>query len=444
MGSGSASVVPLVIQKFGGATIRDAERVRDVAELVARTVRSDHRVVVTVSAMGKDTDQLLGLAPRVSSVGPGRELDALITAGEHKATALVSLALQELGIDAQSISGAEAGIVTDADHTRAKILEVQPDRVREALEAGRVPVVGGAQGRSRTGEATFIGRGGTDTTAIALAHALEADACDLYTDVLGVHTADPRIVPEARLLRRLSFDEMLAMCAAGCPKPATRAGELARTRGVVFRVRSAFSPDHGTLVGGASGQSKAPALAVVCDCSQVKVTLSGVRDHLAAAALAADLLGERSIAADVLAPDALGDDRDRVALTIADEEQVTDLLDALRAEVRAKSCTTQPELAKVSVIGHGERLGRELAGVLADRGIEHERLTPAGLRHSCVVREDDADRAARALHRAFGLGEGGPGRRGAAASSTGGGRRSIKDRAGKELTTSGDGRSSGD
>ena len=198
----------LLVQKFGGTSVADPDRIRAVADHIARTRRHGDQPVVVVSAMGKETDELLHLATQVSTTRPGREMDMLITAGERKATALLCMALHDLGVPADSFTGSQAGLVTDNDHTNAKILEVRPDRVREAVDAGRVPVVGGAQGVSKARDVTFLGRGGSDTTAVALAAALGADVCELYTDVSGVFTADPRVVPSARRMAQVSFEEL--------------------------------------------------------------------------------------------------------------------------------------------------------------------------------------------------------------------------------------------
>ena len=221
---------------------------REVADHVARTVRRGDQVVLVVSAMGKETDELLRLAGEVSTTHPGREMDMLITAGERKAMALVCMALHHIGVDSESFTGSQAGFLTDTNHRNAKIVEVRPDRVRASLDAGRVPVIGGSQGVSTDNDVTFLGRGGSDTTAVAIAHALGADACELYTDVTGVFTTDPRVVPTARRMSNISFDELLEMTATGCPKPAMRSVEYARTHGVRLHVRSAFTWQEGTWV----------------------------------------------------------------------------------------------------------------------------------------------------------------------------------------------------
>jgi len=281
--------MPLVVQKFGGTSLADAERIRSVADHVARTRRQGSDVVVVVSAMGKETDELLHLARQVSRVQPGRELDMLITAGERKAMALLCMALAELECPAASFTGSQAGLITDTAHTRAKIVEVRGDRLRQALEAGQVPVVGGAQGVSNGRDVTFLGRGGSDTTAVALSHALGAGVCELYTDVSGVFTADPRVEPSARRLRELSFEEMLEMSASGCPKPETRSVEFARNHGVALHIRSSFTWEPGTWVVSAedaekrraeeSSMEQAIISAVVHDTSEAKVTVTHVPDR---------------------------------------------------------------------------------------------------------------------------------------------------------------------
>ena len=244
----SAKRPSLVVMKFGGTSVADPDRIREVAEHIARTKRRGTAVVAVVSAMGKETDELIRLAHAVSGVRPGREMDMLVTAGERKAMALVCMALHDLGVGADSFTGSQAGFITDTAHTNAKIIDMRTERIRETLDADRVPVIGGAQGVSTDRDVTFLGRGGSDTTAVALCHALGGDVCELYTDVSGVFSADPRLVPSARRMSRVSFDELLEMTATGCPKPAMRSVEYARRWGVELHVRSAFTWEPGTWV----------------------------------------------------------------------------------------------------------------------------------------------------------------------------------------------------
>jgi len=240
--------VGIVVQKYGGTSVADPERIKAVAEHVAFTRSHGNDVVVVVSAMGKTTDNLISLANQVSSTHPGRELDMLLTTGERISMALVCMALADIGIDAVSFTGSQVGIITDTVHTKAKILEVKGDRLREALAAGKVAVVAGFQGVSTDREITTLGRGGSDTTAVALAAAVNADVCEIYTDVTGVFSADPRIVPQARKLQRLDFEEMLEMAGAGSKVLALRSVEFARNHNVPLHVRSSFTWEHGTWV----------------------------------------------------------------------------------------------------------------------------------------------------------------------------------------------------
>jgi aspartate kinase len=342
--------------KFGGTSVADAERIRIVADYVARTVRRGNQVVVAISAMGKETDELLHLASQVSDTHPGREMDMLITAGERKAMALLCMALHDLGVPSDSFTGSQAGIITDTDHTRAKILEVRADRLHKALAEGKVPVVGGAQGVSTDNDVTFLGRGGTDTTAVALARVLDADACEIYTDVSGVYTADPRVVPEARRLRRLSFDEMLEMCAAGCPKPAMRSVEFARNHNVRLHVRSAFTWEPGTWI-----EEEDPALeqaivsAVTSDSSEAKVTVAGVPDHPGVAAKLFRALADRSINVDMIEQNVSLAGTTDISFTVphADLHTAESTCRSLQAEIEAREVLADPEIATVSVVGAG-------------------------------------------------------------------------------------------
>lgn len=252
----------LIVQKYGGRCVAGTAAIRATAKSVATTLRAGHRLIVTVSAMGRETGELPQPVPEVTGSGPGQDVDMLLTTGDRRSTGLLALALYDLGIPAESFSGARAGIVTDGEHTDARIVAVRTARLRAALEAGRVPVVGGAQGTGPGGRAAFLGRGGTDTTAVALAAAFGASLCEIFTDMPGVFTADPRVVPRARVLPRISFDLLHEMCAAGCLEPATRAVALARDQLVPLRVRSPFGPEPGTFVDAGDGDG-GHAVAVV-------------------------------------------------------------------------------------------------------------------------------------------------------------------------------------
>jgi len=402
----------LVVQKFGGTSVADPERIRQVADHVARTRRHGDRVVVVVSAMGKETDELLRLASEVSSVRPGREMDMLITAGERKATALLCMALHDVGVPADSFTGSQAGFLTDTTHMNARILEVRPDRVRQSIDEGRVPVLGGAQGVSTDREITFLGRNGSDVTAVAIAHALEADACELYTDVSGVFTADPRVVPSARRMARVSFDEMLEMCAAGCPKPAMRGAEFARNWRVPLHVRSSFTWEPGTwVVEEDPSMEQAVVSAVVHDTSEAKVTLGGVPDKPGIAARVFRALADADVNVDMIVQNVSDHGVTDISFTVprTDLDEATRITGDLASEIGATGVTTDSAIGKVSLVGAGMKTNPGVAAqmfeTLSNASINIEMISTSSIRISCVVREADIERAVQELHTSFGLDE---------------------------------------
>ena len=401
----------LVVQKFGGTSVGDPERIREVADHVARTKRRGDDVVVVVSAMGKETDELIRLAGEVSRVRPGREMDMLITAGERKATALLCMALHDLGIPADSFTGSQAGFITDNTHTNAKILELRPERLEAALREGRTPVVGGAQGVSSDRDITFLGRGGSDTTAVALAHALGAHSCELYTDVPGVFTADPRLVTTARRIGTISFDEMLEMTASGCPKPAMRSVEFARTWGVKLHVRSAFTWEPGTWV-----QQEDPLMeqaivsAVVHDTSEAKVTVTGVPDQPGIAARLFRLLADAAVNVDMIVQNTSDHGITDISFTVPHEDlpKSQEITSSLAAEISATGVTSDGGIARVSLVGAGMKSNPGVAALtfetLAAAGINIEMISTSAIRISCIVREAQVEQAVQELHAAFNLG----------------------------------------
>jgi aspartate kinase len=400
----------LTVMKFGGTSVGDAERMRTVADYIARTARRGQRVVVAISAMGKETDELIHLADQVSGTHPGREMDMLITVGERKAMALLSMALHDIGIESASFTGSQAGIITDTGHTKAKILDIRADRIREALDQGKVAVVGGAQGVSTDREVTFLGRGGTDTTAVALAQALNADACEIYTDVSGVFTADPRVVPEARRLKRLSFEEMLEMCAAGCPKPAMRSVEFARNHRVPLHVRSAFTWEPGTWIQEEDPEvEQAIISAVTSDSSEAKVTVAGVPDHPGVAAQLFRALADRSINVDMIEQNVSLAGTTDISFTVPREDLAAakEVSAALQGDIGAHEVLADPDIATVSIVGAGMKthpgISATMFETLAAEGINIEMISTSSIRLTCVVRADVVDKAVVALHRAFKL-----------------------------------------
>jgi aspartate kinase len=417
----------LVVQKFGGTSVADPDRMRAVAEQVALARRHGHQVVLVISAMGKETDDLLHLASQVSSRQAGREMDMLITAGERKATALLCMALHDQGVDAESYTGSQAGFLTDTNHTNAKILSLRPERLQQALDAGIVPVVGGSQGVSTDHNVTFLGRGGSDTTAVALASALGADVCELYTDVSGVFTADPRLVPTARRIPGISSDEMLEMCATGCPKPAMRSVEFARNHGVRLHVRSAFTWEPGTWIVDVPDDPDATAeqaetddqdwtmeqaiiRAVTHDPSESKVTVHGVPDEPGIAARVFRRLAEQNVNVDMIVQNVSAEGVTDISFTMPKEdlEVGSRLADELAAQIGAAGVDTDERIARVSLVGAGMKSNPGVAArmfeVLAENSINIEMISTSAIRISCVVALDDMERAVVALHDAFDLG----------------------------------------
>jgi aspartate kinase len=400
----------LVVQKFGGTSVADPERIRQVADHVARTRRHGDEVVVVVSAMGKETDELIRLASEVASVRPGREMDMLITAGERKATALLCMALHDIGVPADSFTGSQAGFLTDTTHTNARILEVRPERVRASIDAGHVPVVGGAQGVSTDRDVTFLGRNGSDVMAVAIAHALGADACELYTDVSGVFTADPRVVPTARRMGKVSFDEMLEMCAAGCPKPAMRGAEFARNWRVPLHVRSSFTWEPGTwVVEEDPSMEQAVVSAVVHDTSEAKVTIAGVPDQPGIAARVFRALADADVNVDMIVQNVSDHGVTDISFTVprTDLDKATSITGGLTGGIGATGVTTDRDIAKVSLVGAGMKSNPGVAATmfetLANAGVNIEMISTSAIRISCIVREADIDKAVQELHTAFGL-----------------------------------------
>ena len=400
----------LTVQKFGGTSVADADRIRAVADHVARTRRQGHDVAVVVSAMGKTTDELIRLAQDVSVTRPGRELDMLLTAGERISAALVSMALADLGVMATSFTGSQAGIITDTTHGRAKILEVRADRVREALAQGRVPVVAGFQGVSTDRDVTTLGRGASDTTAVALAAALGADVCEIYTDVSGVFTADPRIVPEARRLAQLSFEEMLEMADTGARVLMPRSVEFARNHGVTLHVRSSFTWEPGTWVKEEDpSMEQAIVSGITHDTSEAKVTVTGVPDRPGIAARLFRSLADRGVNVDMIVQNVSIHGTTDISFTVPKLE-LDAALEVTRehaGEIGANDVLADSDVARVSLIGAGMKTHPGIAATmfetLAKENVNIEMISTSSIRISCVVRTAEVERAVQVLHEAFSL-----------------------------------------
>jgi aspartate kinase len=404
--------VALIVQKYGGTSVADADRMRAVAEHIAYTRRQGHDVVVAVSAMGKTTDRLIALAEEVSVSRPGREMDMLLTTGERQSMALLCMALADLGLDAVSFTGSQVGIITDNVHGKAKILEVKGDRVREALEQRKVCVVAGFQGISIEKEITTLGRGGTDTTAVALAAAFEADVCEIYTDVTGVFSADPRIVPLAHKLAHISFDEMLEMAASGGRVLALRSVEFARNHQVPVHVRSSFTWEPGTWITNDDTERKMedPIISgVVHDVSEAKVTVTNVPDRPGVSAALFEPLAAANINVDMIVQNTSKHGTTDISFTVpkADMAVSERIVADVGAQIGASGVSHEADIAKVSLIGAGMKttpgVAAKMFRVLADEGVNIEMISTSTIRISVVVRAADMERAVRSLHTAFGL-----------------------------------------
>lgn len=406
----------LVVQKYGGSSLESAERIRRVAERIVATKKQGNDVVVVCSAMGDTTDELLDLASQVNPVPPAREMDMLLTAGERISNALVAMAIESFGAKAQSFTGSQAGVITTERHGNARIVDVTPGRVREALNGGKICLVAGFQGVNRESkDVTTLGRGGSDTTAVALAAALNADVCEIYSDVDGVYTADPRIVSNARKLDQLCFEEMLELAASGSKILVLRSVEYARAFGVPLRVRSSYSNDPGTLVAGSMEDipvEEAVLSGVATDNSEAKITVLGIPDSPGAASVVFRALADAEINIDTVLQNisSLEDNRTDITFTCprADGPHAMELLRNLQPQNDWQNVLYDDQIGKVSLVGAGMKshpgVTAEFCEALRDQGINIELITTSEIRISVLIRETDLPAAARALHEKFELG----------------------------------------
>ncbi|HXL14768.1 MAG TPA: aspartate kinase [Methylomirabilota bacterium] len=401
--------MPLLVQKYGGTSVGSPERIHHVAERIVRTRRGGADLVVVVSAMGDATDDLIGLARQVSQRSHPREMDMLLTAGERISMALVSMAVNDRGQEAVSFTGSQSGIVTDASHTRAKILEVKADRIRAELDKGRVVIVAGFQGVSREREVTTLGRGGSDTTAVALAVALSASECEIYTDVDGVYTADPRIVPGARKITRLSYDEMLELASLGAKVLHNRSVEIARRYGVPIHVRSSFNWNEGSRVVRGSSMEQVVIRGITHDTDVAKVALVGVPDRPGVASEIFQAVGGQGVNVRMIVQASGADGKNDVTFTVGSHEVKTVLpvLEEVRKKIGARAFLYDPDVAMLSVVGEGLATSPGTAGrvfhALAAAGVNIDLISTSSITITCVVRQADAERAVRSLHEALEL-----------------------------------------
>ncbi|GAA0603359.1 aspartate kinase [Sporichthya brevicatena] len=404
----------LVVQKYGGSSVADAESVKRVAKRIVETKQAGNDVVVVVSAMGDTTDDLIDLAKEVSPIPPARELDMLLTAGERISMAVLAMAIANLGHEARSFTGSQAGVITDAEHGKARIIDVTPGRISTALADGAIAIVAGFQGVSQsTKDITTLGRGGSDTTAVALAAALNAEVCEIYTDVDGVFSADPRIVPAARRLPNISYEEMLEMAASGAKVLHLRCVEYARRFGLPIHVRSSFSHREGTWVVNREGNDmEDPIIAGVAhDRSEAKVTVVGVPDKPGQAAAIFSTVAGAGINIDMIVQNVSGASTGRTDISFtaprSDGAKAVQALETIKDQIGFEALRYDDQIGKISLVGAGMRshpgVSAKLFACLAEAGVNIEMISTSEIRISVVVREDDVNTAVAAAHTAFDL-----------------------------------------
>ncbi|KAB1502859.1 aspartate kinase [Corynebacterium sp. 320] len=406
----------LIVQKYGGSSLESAERIRRVAERIVETKKQGNDVVVVCSAMGDTTDELLDLAEQVNPVPPAREMDMLLTAGERISNALVAMAIESFGAEAQSFTGSQAGVLTTERHGNARIVDVTPGRVQEALDEGKICLVAGFQGVNReTRDVTTLGRGGSDATAVALAAALNADVCEIYSDVDGVYTADPRIVKDAQKLDTISFEEMLEMAAVGAKVLMLRSVEYARAFNVPLRVRSSYSTDIGTLVTGSMEDipvEEAVLTGVAHDRSEAKITVLGIPDSPGEAAKVFRALADAEINIDMVLQNVSKIDNNRTDITFTcpreDATRAMQLLKALANQADWQDVLFDDHIGKVSLVGAGMKshpgVTADFCEALRDAGVNIELISTSEIRISVLIRDTDVDTAVVAIHERFQLG----------------------------------------
>lgn len=399
----------LVVQKYGGSSVATPELICKVAERVVSRQRKGDRVVVVVSAMGDTTDELESLAKKVSRNPSAREMDMLLSSGERIAMALLAMAINDLGVEAISLTGGQSGIITDAAHRNARIVDLKPERLLEELDKGKIAIVAGFQGVTSELEETTLGRGGSNLTAVALAHALKAEICEMNTDVDGVYTADPRIVPEARKLEVISPDEMLELASSGAKVLQSRSVEFAKKYGVVIAVRSSFNENPGTLIKEVEGMEKVVVRGIAHDLSEAKITVRHVVDRPGIAAKLFGALADHNINVDVILQNTSEAGTTDVSFTVKEGDlgKALEVCQNVKEEIGAAEVLADSNIAKVSIVGVGMRSHPGVAATafkaLAEAGINIEMISTSEIKITCVVDRCDAEKAVRALHAAFEL-----------------------------------------
>ncbi|HET6514857.1 MAG TPA: aspartate kinase [Thermodesulfovibrionales bacterium] len=401
----------LIVQKYGGTSVANVERIKAVAERVVGTAREGHRIVVVVSAMAGETDKLISLAHQVSSNPPEREMDLLLSSGERITSALTAMAIEELGQKAMAFTGRQVGIITDAVHTKAKIEKITGERVKQALDGGYVIVIAGFQGITENEDVTTLGRGGSDLSAVAVAAALDADACEIYTDVDGVYTTDPNIVPEARKLEKISYEEMLELASLGAKVLQTRSVEFAMKYEVPVVVRSSFNNNPGTLVTKEDADMEEVVVSgVAYDKNQAKITVAGVPDKPGIAAQLFKGIADAGIVVDMIVQNVGSDGKATdISFTVpkTDSKKAVKLSEEIGKGFGAKGVTLREDIAKISIVGVGMRTHSGVAAkmfeTLARHGVNIMMISTSEVKVSCIIEAKYTELAVRVLHDAFGL-----------------------------------------
>lgn len=400
----------LIVQKYGGSSVVDAERIKSVARRIAATKDKGDRVVVVISAMGDTTDELLSLAYQVSEHPDSRELDALVSTGEVVSSTLLTMALESMGYEAISLTGAQAGIRTDATYSRARILKVEAKRVVKELEKGNIVIVAGFQGITEEMDVTTLGRGGSDTTAVALAASLGAEVCQIYTDVEGVYTADPRLVPEAQRLSEIGYEEMLELASYGARVMHPRAVELGELFHIPILVASSFTDSPGTLIhGGVSMEVRNKVRSIAHDPDVAKITVVGVPDRPGIAAAIFEPLAKANVSVDTIVQNASIDNITDLTFTVAKSQlgRAIEVVEPIAKSIGARECASDAKLGKISIIGTGMQntpgYAARMFRVLSEQGINIQLIATSEIRITCIVDESRMKDAVRALHQAFEL-----------------------------------------
>jgi len=403
----------IIVQKYGGSSVADVDKIRNVARRAIKAKEKGNNVVVVVSAMGKTTDGLIALARQVTDHPDVRELDVLLSTGELVSSTLLAMALKSMGHDAVSLSGAQAGIMTDAVYTKARIIDIEVKRMKKELKANKIIIVAGFQGITSEDDVTTLGRGGSDTTAVALAIALKADICETYTDVDGVYTADPRIVPEARKVKELGYEEMMELASSGAKVLHLRCVELGEMYDMPILVASSFTDAPGSLIhGGMEMETRAKVRGIALDQNVAKVTILGVPDKPGIASTVFDALAKANVSVDTIVQNASVERITDLTFTVAksDLDQAIRVVEPIVKSIGAKGCVADSKLGKVSIIGIGMQntpgYAAKMFRALSDAGINIELITTSEIRITCIIHEDKSKDAVKALHRAFELDKG--------------------------------------